>query len=290
MKSKSFLSVVIVSVLFNSCVNSQTDVNTSSVHNETKDILIPIDSSGMTIETRFNVPTAFKRAEVAENGFADFLRKLPLKETGSSVSYYDGGQKSNYGVYAAVVDLSIGNKDLHQCADAIIRLRADYLRSKKHYDSIRFHFTNGFMADYPNWLKGKSIVVNGNSVQWSAAAAARQDSDENYWRYLEKVFTYAGTLSLSKELKPKSIDEIGIGDVFIKGGSPGHAVIVVDMSVHKETGEKRFLLAQSYMPAQEIQILENPGNSDLSPWYTIPKDGILKTPEWTFTVDQLKSF
>ena len=44
------------------------------------------------------------------------------------------------------------------------------------------------------------------------------------------------------------------GDVFIKGGSPGHAVIVVDVAIYPQTGKTVFLLAQSYMLAQQIHI------------------------------------
>jgi hypothetical protein len=78
---------------------------------------------------------------------------------------------------------------------------------------------------------------------------------------------YAGTLSLSKSMHTKSIEDMAIGDVFIKGGSPGHAVLIVDLA-ENEKGEKVFLLAQSYMPAQETQILKNNNDPDLSPWYS----------------------
>ncbi|MBN1525641.1 MAG: hypothetical protein JW904_14275 [Spirochaetales bacterium] len=47
-------------------------------------------------------------------------------------------------------------------------------------------------------------------------------------------------------------------------------------------GEKIFLLAQSYMPAQEIQIVINPGSDSLSPWYSADFGPILDTPEWRF--------
>ena len=70
------------------------------------------------------------------------------------------------------------------------------------------------------------------------------------------IFAYAGTLSLSKELPSAAFDDMRIGDIFIQGGNPGHAVIVVDMAKHPATGEQLFLLAQSYMPAQDIQILQ----------------------------------
>jgi hypothetical protein len=36
------------------------------------------------------------------------------------------------------------------------------------------------------------------------------------------------------------------------------------------------------MPAQEIQILKNPNNLELSPWYSNKIGSELRTPEWTF--------
>ena len=44
------------------------------------------------------------------------------------------------------------------------------------------------------------------------------------------------------------------------------------------------------MPAQDIHILKN-YNNKFSPWYSLKDiDTDLKTPEWTFTKDQFKSF
>ena len=81
-----------------------------------------------------------------------------------------------------------------------------------------------------------------------------------------------------------------IGDVLIQGGSPGHAVIVVDMAENPATGEKLYLLAQSYMPAQDIQVLVNLKERDKSPWYTLKGEGSILTPEWGFTSADLKRF
>jgi hypothetical protein len=44
------------------------------------------------------------------------------------------------------------------------------------------------------------------------------------------------------------------------------------------------------MPAQEIQLLKNPNNEGLSPWYSLSFSGDLYTPEWTFSQDELKRF
>ena len=96
---------------------------------------------------------------------------------------------------------------------------------------------------------------------------------------------------MSKELHSvQDVNKMQVGDVFIKGGFPGHAVIVVDMAINEETGKKLFLLAQSYMPAQDIHILKNPANSRLSPWYELDFGEVLYTPEWTFDRDDLRRF
>ena len=47
------------------------------------------------------------------------------------------------------------------------------------------------------------------------------------------------------------------------------------------------MLAQSYMPAQDIHVLRNDGA--LNPWYAvIPGATELQTPEWTFKTNQLR--
>ena len=104
---------------------------------------------------------------------------------------------------------------------------------------------------------------------------------------MDLVFAYAGTYSLDRELKSASVDDLRIGDVFIKGGFPGHAILVADMAMNA-AGEKRFLLVQSYMPAQEMHVLKNPNATDGSPWYTTDFGAHLVTPEWTFARTQLK--
>ncbi|MBC7777748.1 MAG: DUF4846 domain-containing protein [Phycisphaerae bacterium] len=238
---------------------------------------------------RFAPPNDFKRSSVDTGSFAHFLRYLPLKPSGSKVRYFNGVEKENLSVYDAVVDLPIGRKDLHQCADAVIRLRAEYLWHRRQFDKISFHFTNGFPVEYNRWRKGGRVKVRQNEVYWVENAANPSNSYDTFWAYLEMIFSYAGTLSLSKELHPKTITELQIGDVFIRGGSPGHAVIVVDVAKNAD-GQTVFLLAQSYMPAQEIQVLKNPNDPKLSPWYSANIGENLITPEWTFGKEDLKAF
>ncbi|MEZ4959485.1 MAG: DUF4846 domain-containing protein [Saprospiraceae bacterium] len=243
---------------------------------------------GNTIEARFEPPTGYERLPAAVGSFAAYLRQLPLKPEGSPVLLFDGKEKWRQDVHAAVVEIDVGGQDLQQCADAVMRLRAEYLFAEKRYDDISFNFTNGFPAAYKKWRQGQRIAISGNRCEWRATGTPSTDYGD-FRKYLDQVFMFAGTLSLSKELKAKSKGELAIGDVFIKGGSPGHAVIVVDVAV-QATGKKVFMLAQSYMPAQEIHVLKNLEDKSLSPWYSVDFGETLRTPEWTFSKDELKGF
>lgn len=178
--------------------------------------------------------------------------------------------------------------DLQQCADSVIRLRAEYLYGKGLYDNIHFNFTNGFRAEYGKWMNGYRVVIRGNDASW-VKRADYSDGYESFRKYLDVVFAYAGTLSLSKEMKGVPVEDMKAGDVFIKGGSPGHAAIVIDTAVNGK-GERLFMLAQGYMPAQDIHILKNPVNDEPSPWYPCDFGDMLETPEWTFESGQLMRF
>ncbi len=249
-----------------------------------------VNPEGKTIETRFIVPGGFERIEAPADSFARYLRRLPLKSQGAEVKLYDGSSKRNDGIYDAVVDLDIDPENLQQCADAVIRLRGEYLWGQKRYDEIHFNFTNGFRVDYSKWIGGYRIVVKGNKTSWIESASP-SNSYNDFRKYMKLIFLYAGTLSLSKEILAVDYRDLKIGDIFIQGGSPGHAIIVVDLAVNIKSGEKVYLLAQSYMPAQEIQILKNPRNQDLSPWYVLDERAeFIETPEWTFKNTDLKRF
>jgi len=247
-----------------------------------------INKEGLTIKDRYLPIEGYLRVEYEEGSFAEFLRNQKLKPYGEKVLYYDGREKSPKGVYDSVFDVDIGNRDLHQCADAIMLLRAEYLYSQELYDEISFNFVSGFKAEYKKWMNGYKIDVKGNNVEYYKAAEP-SNSYEDFRKYMDMVFAYSGTLSLENELISVSIDNMNIGDVFIVGGSPGHAVIVVDMAVNA-SGEKIFLLAQSYMPAQQTQLLINPMDNDISPWYSLKGKERLITPQWTFDLDTLKGW
>lgn len=246
-------------------------------------------NSGTTIASRFNTPEGFIRLPENGHSFATFLSTFPLKKAGTKVLLFNGNEKNKQDVHEAVLDIDVGTKDLQQCADAVMRLRAEYLYKTKQYNRLHFNFTNGFNAEFSKWVKGYRIKIKGNNTTWYLGAKP-SDDEKTFKSYLEIVFSYAGTLSLSKELKKKSLKDIAAGDVFIVGGSPGHAVIVMDVAMNVAGTERVFCIAQSYMPAQNIHVLKNPNSTGLSPWYKLKEGETLETPEWDFPPHSLYSF
>lgn len=235
------------------------------------------------------VPNGYKKIQPTEGSFGAYLGSIPLKKD-KTVYLYNGSKKGNQTAQYAVLDISVSNRDLQQCADAIMRLRAEYFYGKKMYDKIHFNSVDGKNMRYIDWANGSRNLLKINSSTASLKPQA-DVSRVQFLKYMDFVFAYASTLSLEKELKPlTSVKDIQAGDVFIKGGSPGHAVIVMAVAQQEGTGKKSFLLAQSYMPAQDIHILVNPTDPKLSPWYSETFGEELVTPEWSFKRTALHRF
>lgn len=225
-------------------------------------LLVPISSAftaADTVLTRFNVPAGYQQIKVAPRSFGDYLENLPLKPAGAHTLTYKRAVAATDVFTAVVVDMSVGHEDLQQCADAVMRLRGEYLYHQKRFSEIAFHFESGFKCDYIHYADGYRY----HNDHW-VLKAKKDYSYPTFMRYMNLVFAYAGTLSLDKELKKvKNPDELKTGDIFIKGGSPGHCFIVMDV-VENPQHKKLFLLAQSFMPAQNIQVLQYG-----SPWFSM---------------------
>jgi len=245
-------------------------------------------TSGGTLAERIAPPAGFRRAPAAPGSFGAWLRGLPLHPGRPPVHLFDGRLKGNQEAHHAVVRLDVGTRDLQQCADAVMRLRAEFLRDRGCDGDIAFRFTSGDRAAWTDWRRGLRPRIAGNRVTWRPAAAA-DGSYASFRRYLETVFTYAGSASLAKELeKVEDPAHLAAGDVFIQGGFPGHAVLVADVA-EDGRGRRAFLLVQSYMPAQEVHVLRNPADP-ASPWYPARSSGELETPEWRFRYEDLRRF
>jgi hypothetical protein len=106
-----------------------------------------------SLQARFDPPRGYTRVESAPATFAAWLRQLPLKPGKPDVHLFNGNLKSRQDVHVAVVDIDVGTKDLQQCADAVIRMRAVVPVFEEGFRKLHFNFTNEFRFDYEKWRR-----------------------------------------------------------------------------------------------------------------------------------------
>jgi hypothetical protein len=247
-------------LLLHSCNNAATNPTTSS------SVITKNKATATTTVAAIPLPKGYKRIQTDSTSFGAWLRKIILKPD-KTVYLFNGNKKENQQAQYAVLDISVGNKDLQQCADAVMRLRAAYLFAQQKYADIVF---------YDNANTSYSFTP--------------PYTEEHLLQYLQRVFGMCGSASLSRQLTAINVwNQIEPGNVLIRGGFPGHAAIVIDVA-ENEQGKKIYMLAQSYMPAQDIHILVNPNNNDISPWYEVSGSTIIETPEYTFKSNELKKW
>lgn len=232
----------------------------------------PHAAAAETLEARFAPPPGAARVAVADGSFGDFLRRLPLKPRGAAVHLYDGRLKPRQDVHAAVVDLDVPPRDLQQCADAVMRLWAEYRYAR-----------GAVVAFHPDPGRPRALTFDARTPD-------RRGLRAKFDRWLIRVFADAGSASLQAELRGTA-GPVQPGDVLIQGGYPGHAILVLDVAAGAD-GRRWLLLGQSYMPAQEFHVLRNAASP--SPWYdaaALSTAAGLVTPEWRpFSSRDLRRF
>ena len=198
---------------------------------------------------------------------------MPLKKNGTKVQLFTGGEARFQSLCYAVVDLPLLS-NAEQCADACMRLRAEYLFNTRQYGKIRFKNVNG-----------KTMCYGGGS------------SRKSFERYMRNVYGVASTFSLSRELERRPLKDMQPGDVFVYAAVDrpgnhkyGHAVMVVDVAQDKH-GRKAFLLAEGNTPARDIHVMRNFKNPFRSPWFMLDEDaGNLLLAVFHYKASELRHF
>ena len=228
-----------------------------------------------SLRDRIPAPDGYSRVTVKKSSFAAWLRRLPLMHAQSPVRAYDGRILNSPA--AAVVDLDVGKRDLQQCADSIIRLRAEYLFSQGRHEDISFQLTNGMNVDFSQFTKGYQLKqVSRTKVKW-VPRGKRGASHGALQQYLKQVYLWAGTASLQNESIRVRLTDLQAGDFFIQGGFPGHTVLILDIAENAK-GETRALIGQGFMPAQSFHVVPN---REGNPWHALKgKDMELWIPGW----------
>ncbi len=228
----------------------------------------------------FSTPPSPEIEILSQRKFADttwqyFLQHLPAEK--KEVVDFTGKKIDNQQKHFAVLPYDVGTRDLQQCADALIRLRAEYLFSRKRFKGINFLFTNGHWFSFSAYCAGLRPQLQNNQLVWQEKQTAAF-THTSLRAYLDVVFSYAGTASLSKQLM--KVNDFAVGTIIMKPGSPGHCMMIVD-EVANQDGRRSFKLVEGFMPAQSIYILRNPDLVENSPWYVL-KPGEIITSSYHF--------
>ena len=240
-----------------------------------------INAKGNTVSSRILLPEDFSRTVYPERSFQEYLRHYRLLPSGSEVINYDNEPYIYQKGHVGILDISVPENGLQQCADALIRIRAEYLWDTGQKDKIGFNFTSGDHCSWSMYSKGYRPNVNGNKVNFHKTAS-EDPSKNNFYKYLNLIFMYSGTQSLYDELdRVTTVSELQIGDLLIYPGSPGHVIIIIDEMINS-SGDKLFIFAQGNTPAQSIHIIKNPNNLKMSPWYKIELGKNLEIPTYYF--------
>lgn len=233
-------------------------------------------TSDEPLAERFAPPPGARRLPLAAEHFGRFSRALPVRPGRGVVLLHDGSEKRRQDVHAAVLDIDVGARDLQQCADFALRLLAEHARAIGR--SPCFRFTSGDPIPWARWAAGERPRVRGRRVIWATGSPPSR-AYPDFRRWLDAVFTYAGSASVHRDAVPVRGRPMP-GDLFVQPGFPGHVVVVLDVAEDR-AGRRFLLLAQSFMPAQSPHVLRGPAEDH--PWYPAPAfDEALVTPEWRF--------
>ena len=248
-----------------------------------------INKDSLTIVSRVNVPVGYKRVTYPKGSFEEYLRNYKLKPYGSKIINYDGSTYFWQQGHIGILEIPVPENGLQQCADALIRVRSEYLWDTDRQDEIGFNFTSGHHCSWEKYAAGYRPKIEGNKVSFHKTAGT-DASQESFYRYLNLIYTYAGTLSLYHELpRIEDTQDLKIGDMLIKGGSPGHIVMICDEIVNGN-GEKLYLLFQGNTPAQNVHLVKNLEEPSISPWYKLEKDVVIPVSNYTFQSSKFVRF
>lgn len=237
-------------------------------------------------------PNNFNVEPQGGNSFGAWLQLQTLKAD-KTVYLHNGTIKPYQGGSYAVVNISVPKQDVQQCADALMRMRAEYFYSQKAYDKITFKSVDGPYMAFSDYIKGKRWRdVRDKLTSYNVAPISTTNNNDElrkgFDNYLFLVFSFCNTYSLNLQASNNiATENLQVGDFFIRGGFPGHAVLCVSTAVNQQ-GERVAMFAQSYMPAQSIHIVLNPKNS--SPWFALNKNEGISYTEYTFKSNEAKTW
>ncbi|MCC6902068.1 MAG: hypothetical protein IT377_24065 [Polyangiaceae bacterium] len=209
-----------------------------------------------TLLARFPTPPSYERVKVEPGTFGHWLRHLPLAAPKTPVENVKGAivHPGDDQYLGAVVAIDYGKIDLQQSPDVVIRLHAEWLWAQGE-KNISYRSATGLDMPLSRWARGERLETQGASVIWLTKGRPAELDHAEFRQYLNGVFTWANSTSLAQQSDPVQPADLAPGDFFLHTGSPGHALVVLDVA-KKEDGKIVALFAQGLNPSQSVHVLQ----------------------------------
>jgi hypothetical protein len=230
-----------------------------------------------SLESRFPTPPGYARVKVEPGSFAEWLRGLPMAAEGTPAKSFDGKETlaGDDDYLAGVIAIDVGDADLQQSSDVIIRLQAEFLWSRGERDKISYLSATKLNMPLARWEKGQRLIAAGPNVGWVIKGKPAEVDHPEFRKYLAAVFNWANSTSLVQRSAPVADPkELVAGDFFLQSQAPNHLAVVLDVA-EKPTGERVALLGQARNPAESIHVVR-PGKA--TPWFSVRPPVPVLTP------------
>jgi hypothetical protein len=139
---------------------------------------------------------------------------------------------------------------------------------------MSYNAASGMALPYQRFARGEHVAMDGRKLVWKTGRPAAA-GHAGFRAFMNMVFAWANTVSLSRQAAKVEPGEVRPGDFFVLPGNPGHTVIILDMA-RDDRGNAVALIGQSYMPAQSFYVLRG----DRDPWFTLKAGEPVDTPFW----------
>ena len=238
----------------------------------------PVPETTHTMWDRFTHSSlrGFTQFAAEPESWCEWLRLLPLAAPGTPVKNYRGeivvpGDDEHL---AAVVAIDIGNRDIQQSADVILRLFAEW---RWFVGDLLMLYLSDTKLELPleKWRAGERLVFAGKQQKWVAQEPPQSKLDHAAFRaYLDSVFSSSDFRALIAESVAITPESLAPGAFFLHEGHPSEVVVVLDVATSR-SGERAMILMRARNPAESIHVLRP---SRDSVWFPVRTDQPLQIP------------
>lgn len=225
-----------------------------------------------SLKDRMACPPGYVRTAVAPNGFAEWLRHLPVAPAGSPVRTSTKAVvlDADHPALAAVIELEPLAGKLNAGVNMLLRLRAEFGWWCQDYDILSFHYACGLRSDWRAWSAGQRPVTceKGLRLEETDPPDAGRAS---FCAWLDALLRHSSGGGVLDDTRSVSDATVAAGDILVDPAAGGTALMILDVAMDA-TGHVRVLLGEAGTPAQTFHVLKG---GDGSAWFPISQAGCI---------------